>query len=82
MTIKLLFFSLLRDLTGKDEMDFPLPADSLSVGDLLELLFARYPDLKSWEDRLLIAVNCEYANRDDIVKSGDEVAVMPPVQGG
>ena len=82
MTIKLLFFSLLRDLTGIEEVDFPLPAESLSVYDLLELLFASYPKLKDWDENLLIAVNCEYANREDLVKAGDEVAVMPPVQGG
>ena len=82
MTIKLLFFSLLRDLTGKEEVVFPLPAESLSVGDLLDLLFENYPDLKNWDEKLLIAINCEYANREDTVKAGDEVAVMPPVQGG
>ena len=82
MTIKLLFFSLLRDLTGKEEVNFPLPAESLPVGDLLDLLFENYPDLKNWDEKLLIAINCEYAGRDDLVTAGDEVAVMPPVQGG
>ena len=35
---------MLRDLTGKEEMDFPLPAESLPVGNLLELLFAEFPE--------------------------------------
>lgn len=82
MTIKLLFFSLLRDLAGTDELNFPLREGVSTVGGLLEELYAQYEGLASWDATLLVAVNCEYASRDTEIKDGDEVALMPPVQGG
>jgi len=82
MTIKLLFFSLLRDLAGTDELNFPLREGVSTVGGLLEELYAQFEGLASWDAKLLVAVNCEYASRDTEIKDGDEVALMPPVQGG
>ena len=83
MKVRVLFFSLLRDITKGEEIDFPLPGEeNVSVGRLLELLFEKYQGLRDWDDKLLIAVNCEYVSRDELVHSGDEIAIMPPVQGG
>jgi molybdopterin converting factor small subunit len=31
---------------------------------------------------MLIAVNCEYADGTTVLQDGDELALMPPVQGG
>jgi molybdopterin synthase sulfur carrier subunit len=30
----------------------------------------------------MVAVNEEYAEPDDVIKSGDTVALIPPVSGG
>ena len=81
-TVKLLFFSLLQDIAKTEEMDFSLVGDSITVGALLAALFERFEGLSDWDEKLLIAVNCEYADRDFSIKAGDEVAIMPPVQGG
>ena len=82
MKVRVLFFSLLRDISGAEEIDFPISSEEITVESLLDQLFAKYDGLKEWNDKLLIAVNCEYANRSDTIKAGDEVAIMPPVQGG
>jgi molybdopterin converting factor subunit 1 len=84
MTVRLLFFSQLRDLCGADELAFELePADGETVvGDLLEKLYTDYEGMREWDGRLLVAVNQEYADRRTALSEGDEVAVMPPVQGG
>ncbi len=29
-----------------------------------------------------VAVNCEYASRQQVLKAGDEIAIIPPVAGG
>ena len=82
MKVRVLFFSLLRDISGAEEIDFPISSEGFTVESLLDQLFAKYDGLKEWNDKILIAVNCEYANRSDTIKAGDEVAIMPPVQGG
>ncbi len=80
-TIRLLFFSLLRDATGAAELTWPLPAP-VTVGTLLSSLYAAHPALEKWDAQLLVAVDLEFASRTDVVRPGQEVALMPPVQGG
>ena len=80
MKIKVLFFSLLRDLAGTDCLEYTF--DGKTVADLLEKLYQEIPALTDWDTNLLIAINTEYAKREDPVSEGDEIALMPPVQGG
>lgn len=86
MTIQVtvLFFSVLRDLAGTDQILFELAsADGVpALSDLLTALYAAHPALESWDSRLLLAVNAEFATRGTTLSDGDEVALMPPVQGG
>ncbi len=83
MTVRLLFFSQIREVTGLTELDFPIgPQGSIPTGELLDRIFDRFPGLRDWDEKLLVAVNLEYVRREDLVRAGDEVALMPPVQGG
>ena len=81
MNVRVLFFSVLRDIAGGDEFDFQVKAGA-RVSDLLDELFARWPKLKEWDASLLIAVDQSYAKRDAALHDSAEVAIMPPVQGG
>lgn len=80
MTVRLLFFSVLRDLTGVAEMDWPDAPPTLDR--LLEDLYARWPALRAWDESLLLAVDLAYVKRGAALYEGCEVALMPPVQGG
>ena len=42
----------------------------------------RYPAITSNESGLVVAVNQEYQDREHVLSSGDEVALIPPVSGG
>ena len=81
MKLRVLFFSILRDLTGTAETEFQCGA-SATVGDLLGLLYERWPELAKWDASLLVAVDQAYARRGEALPDGAEVALMPPVQGG
>lgn len=81
MELRVLYFGALRDALGMDEESVPL-GESREVGQVIEALQVRHPALEEWRDRLLMAVNLEYADRSSPVKAGDELALMPPVQGG
>ena len=82
MTVRVLFFSILRDLIGIESYDLKIEAEEVRVGDAVSLLLTEFPQLGEWEDRLLLAVDCEYANREDALSDGCEFALFPPVQGG
>ena len=79
MSLSLLFFGVTADIAGSRKSDVDVP-DGESVEALLVRLISRYPNLAS--QKLLIAVNEEYADTDTILKDGDEVAIFTAVSGG
>ena len=81
MTVRVLFFSVLRDVAGVGELVLQIRAGA-RVGHLLDELFARWPKLMDWDACLLIAVDQSYVKRDAPLHEGAEIAIMPPVQGG
>ena len=81
MKLRVQFFSRLRELAGVSEMELEV-AEGTRIRDLLELLYARTPALRDWDKSILIAAGVEFVARDYIPKQGDEISIMPPVQGG
>lgn len=81
MKLRVLFFSVLRDITGTDEIVLELPAGS-TMSDLIHQIEARWPKLRDWQNSLLLALDQTYVKRDALLHDGGEVALMPPVQGG
>lgn len=83
MTVRVLYFSVLRDLAGASEAEESLPpGETWTLGGLIQRLETRMPALRDWDRRLLFAVNQAWADRDRVLQDGDEIAIMPPVQGG
>lgn len=81
MKVRVLFFSVLQDAAGVPEIEWELPLGA-SLADLLEAVFARWPELRRWDGSLLLAVDHDYVKRGALLTDGCEVALMPPVQGG
>ena len=82
MKIEVQFFSRLRDLVGQSALTREITTPGTTVCDLLAALYRDHPDLGKWDKHLLVAVGLEYAARDQPLREGDVVSVMPPVQGG
>lgn len=83
MKLQVLFFSILRDLVGAEQLLVELDAaKTWTVADLLEHLYGLYPKLRAWDNSILVSADLDYAGRETELKSGQEVAIMPPVQGG
>ena len=79
MQIRVLFFGMLKDLAGRASDSLSLPEDA-TLGDVLRHYHQAIPqDLVA---SLAMSVNQEYAGPDVRLKSGDEVALLPPVSGG
>jgi molybdopterin converting factor subunit 1 len=80
MTITALLFASYADAFGRDRIEMEVPNGS-TVGDLLRRL--RVADLAhGLPPSPLVAVNERYARQDQVLRPGDEVAVIPPVAGG
>ena len=81
MKVRVQFFAQLRDAIRTSETEIELKEDA-RVDDLLAALFARFPSLRSWSNSILVGAGVEFVKRDHVLHDGDEIAVMPPVQGG
>jgi molybdopterin converting factor small subunit len=81
MKVHLQFFSRLRDLAGRSEMELDLPAGG-TAADLLDLLYSQTPALREWDKSILVASGVEFVGRDYVLKPHDDISIMPPVQGG
>ena len=81
-TLRVLFFSVLQDAAnGEKECDWVCDPN-MTVEVLLEQLYGRWPELRKWDAQIRVAVDLEYVERARMLRPGQEVAVMPPVQGG
>lgn len=81
MKVTVQFFSFLRQLVGGNELQLDLPSRA-TVADLLAELHRRFPRLREAEKTMLVAVGIEFARREDELKEGVVVSLMPPLQGG
>ncbi|HUK82859.1 MAG TPA: molybdenum cofactor biosynthesis protein MoaE [Verrucomicrobiae bacterium] len=81
MKVTVQFFSFLRQLVGCNELQLDMPATA-TVADLLAELHQRFPRLSAADKTTLIAVGVEFAKREDKLKDGVVVSLMPPLQGG
>ena len=81
MKVHVQFFSRLRDLAGLSETEMEVPGGT-KAADLLETLYAQTPALRDWDKSILVASGVEFVGRDHVLKAGEQISVMPPVQGG
>ena len=81
MTLRMLYFGLVRERLGHGEESLEVP-DGTTVADLLELLARRHDVFALGAGALRVAVNREYSAGPRLLVDGDEVAVIPPVAGG
>lgn len=81
MEIRVQFFAQLRDATGTSDLTLDLPVGA-SVDDLLAAIYERTPAFRSWDKNILIGAGVEFIRRDHVLQPNEQIAIMPPVQGG
>jgi len=80
MEVRVLLFASYADAFGAQTVSVTIP-DGATVKELL----ARVKEMavgRSLPPAPLVAVNQEYAAPGDVIRAGDEVALIPPVAGG
>lgn len=80
MKVKILYFSSVKDKIGiqSEEVEF----EGKTVADLKQFIVEKYPQLRENLEKVMFAVNEEYAKLTTNLKNGDTIAVIPPVSGG
>jgi MoaD family protein len=81
MKVAVRFYAQLRDLAGIHELEVDVPQGA-TVRELLEKIYAQKPGLRAQDKSILIGAGVEFVDRTYNLKPGEEIAIMPPVQGG
>jgi molybdopterin converting factor subunit 1 len=81
MRVRVLFFGVLKDALGAEGEALEL-SEGATVATLLEVYRRRTPGRGALWSSLAVAVNQQYAPGDEVLREGDEVALLPPVSGG
>lgn len=80
MTVRVLLFASYADAVGQNELTLEL-ADGSLVSDVVERVRALAGG-RALPPSPLLALNAAYSAPSATVRSGDEVAIIPPVAGG
>jgi sulfur-carrier protein len=81
MRVRVQFYAQLRDLLEMRELDVDV-AEGSTIRDLLDQIYAQQPKLRPHDKSILIGAGVEFVDRNYKLKPGDEISIMPPVQGG
>jgi len=81
MTVKVLYFGRLKELSGAAVEVVEL-RDGSVIEDLFSQCSAVRPELQKFRPSLVAARNCEFAAWNTPLAAGDEVGFLPPVSGG
>ena len=81
MQVQVQFFSNLKELAGGSTRLIEIPQGS-RVSDLLDVIYAGAPALCAWDKSILIGAGVEFVERDYALRPNEDIAIMPPVQGG
>ena len=81
MKVRLLYFAVLRDITGSAEEQIDVP-EGTRASDIWNTLRHKHAKLGAYEHPPMTAINQSYAAADELLRDGDEVAFIPPVAGG
>ncbi|KAI7882633.1 MoaD/ThiS [Lichtheimia hyalospora FSU 10163] len=88
MAVQVLYFAGAHDITQIKTEEIAIPPQSTwTLDNLITQLVSKYGDeLAKLFEQCMFAVNMEAIDKENtrhvILKSGDEIAIIPPVSGG
>lgn len=81
MRVRVLFFGVLKDLTGRSEEVLEVPSGS-TMATIFRSYTERFETLELRRPSILFARNREFVKADAVLSDNDEIAFLPPVSGG
>lgn len=83
--LRIHYFASVREAVGREREQIELPANVVTVADLIRHLRAMdtsFERMLGEQEQVLVAVNQAVAGNEAAVADGDEVAFFPPMSGG
>ena len=81
--VKMRFFSIFKDIIGKDELEFEFE-ESITIEEILNGLSKKYPYLRKALEKYptIILVDGEPSDPKNRIEKDTEIAIIPPPSGG
>ena len=79
--VRVLFFGRLKEIAGHAEEFVDIP-EGAAMEELFARCVARQPELGRFRASLVASRNQEFVPWGTPLRSGDEIAFLPPVSGG
>ena len=80
MKVNVLLFGIARDIVGQTPLELECN-ESIDVKSFKQLLQDKYPKMNHLS-YFKVAINQEFAEDNQVLSEGDEIALIPPVSGG
>ncbi len=81
MHIRVLLWAQMRVAAGREKIEIDL-AEGAHLEEALDRLYGEIPALAVHRPFARAALGNEYIDGDPVLHSGDEISLIPPVQGG
>ena len=81
MKVRVQFYAQLRELIGVHELELEL-GQGATVRELLDEVYGQQPQLRAHDKSILVGASLEFVDRNHKLNPGEDIAIMPPVQGG
>ena len=82
---RLVYFAWVRERIGRQEEEVSLPAEVVTVSDLLRWLRGRgeeYEHALRHQDVIRVAIDQEHVDHQTRIAGAAEIALFPPMTGG
>ncbi|MBE9231071.1 MoaD/ThiS family protein [Cuspidothrix issatschenkoi LEGE 03284] len=81
ITVTVKLFAIYQEVYGVNELVWEFPHGT-PVQAVCDRLTREYPELSKWREITRFGVNLQFVAADRILQNGDEVVLIPPVNGG
>lgn len=81
MKITVRYFASIREVVGRRE-EVREVTDGSTAGELVDTIVTEHPAVDGLRRTSRLMLNHAYADRDQVLHDGDELALIPPVSGG
>jgi molybdopterin synthase sulfur carrier subunit len=81
VTITVKLFAAYQEAYGTSELVLEFPPQT-PVSTVLDTLIAQHPQLEQWRNLTRFGINFQFVEPYTLLQDGDEVVLIPPVNGG
>lgn len=82
MILQVKLFATLKEKAQTNSLVLELNQEQVTVAEMIEQINTQKPMLAASLKSVLVAVNKEFAFPEQLIGTGDEIALFPPVSGG